>query len=81
MSPWNPRRLKPAGRTCRRSSPAPPRRPLARRPRRGFRPAAQVQLRVRADLVDQLVNEAGEVAIARGRIEGELLALKGPCST
>ena len=39
-------------------------------------PVAQVQLRVRADLVDQLVNEAGEVAIARGRIEGELLALK-----
>jgi chemosensory pili system protein ChpA (sensor histidine kinase/response regulator) len=42
-----------------------------------FVPAAQVHLRVRADLVDQLVNEAGEVAIARGRIEGELLALKG----
>jgi chemosensory pili system protein ChpA (sensor histidine kinase/response regulator) len=35
-----------------------------------------VHLRVRADLVDQLVNEAGEVAIARGRIEGEMLALK-----
>jgi chemosensory pili system protein ChpA (sensor histidine kinase/response regulator) len=42
-----------------------------------FVPAPQVHLRVRADLVDQLVNEAGEVAIARGRIEGELLALKG----
>ena len=42
-----------------------------------FVPAAQVHLRVRADLVDQLVNEAGEVAIARGRIEGELLGLKG----
>ena len=42
-----------------------------------FAPAAQVHLRVRADLVDQLVNEAGEVAIARGRIEGELVALKG----
>ncbi len=39
-------------------------------------PAPQVHLRVRADLVDRLVNEAGEVAIARGRIEGELLALK-----
>jgi chemosensory pili system protein ChpA (sensor histidine kinase/response regulator) len=53
-----------------------PRQPLpsARRP---SRPAAAVQLRVRADLVDQLVNEAGEVAIARGRIEGELLGLKG----
>jgi chemosensory pili system protein ChpA (sensor histidine kinase/response regulator) len=45
------------------------------RSRRLF-PPPQVQLRVRADLVDQLVNEAGEVAIARGRIEGELLALK-----
>ena len=42
-----------------------------------FVPAAQVHLRVRADLVDRLVNEAGEVAIARGRIEGEMLALKG----
>ncbi|BAO31194.1 hybrid sensor histidine kinase/response regulator [Sulfuritalea hydrogenivorans] len=41
-----------------------------------FVPAPQVHLRVRADLVDQLVNEAGEVAIARGRIEGEMLALK-----
>jgi chemosensory pili system protein ChpA (sensor histidine kinase/response regulator) len=42
-----------------------------------FIPAPQVYLRVRADLVDQLVNETGEVAIARGRIEGELLELKG----
>jgi chemosensory pili system protein ChpA (sensor histidine kinase/response regulator) len=33
-------------------------------------------LRVRADIVDQLVNEAGEVAIARARVEGELRALK-----
>ena len=41
-----------------------------------FVPAPQVYLRVRASLVDQLVNEAGEVAIARGRIEGDLLALK-----
>ncbi len=38
--------------------------------------AQKAHLRVRADLVDQLVNEAGEVAIARGRIEGELLTLK-----
>ncbi|MCF8176225.1 MAG: Hpt domain-containing protein, partial [Burkholderiaceae bacterium] len=41
-----------------------------------FAPAQKAHLRVRADLVDQLVNEAGEVAIARGRIEGELLGLK-----
>ena len=33
-------------------------------------------VRVRADLVDRLVNQAGEVAIARTRIESEMLALK-----
>ena len=33
-------------------------------------------LRVRADIVDRLVNEAGEVAIARARVEGELRTLK-----
>jgi chemosensory pili system protein ChpA (sensor histidine kinase/response regulator) len=33
-------------------------------------------LRVRADTIDRLVNEAGEVAIARARVEGELRALK-----
>src|SRR5216117_1317233 len=33
-------------------------------------------LRVRADIVDRLVNEAGEVAIARSRIEGEMRSLK-----
>ena len=37
---------------------------------------AQIQLRVRADLIDSQVNEAGEVAIARARIEGEMRALK-----
>jgi len=36
----------------------------------------RAMLRVRADIVDQLVNEAGEVAIARARVEGELRALK-----
>src|SRR5437667_1335427 len=40
--------------------------------------AAKVaMLRVRADLIDRLVNEAGEVAIARARVEGELRSLKG----
>lgn len=34
-------------------------------------------LRVRADLIDQLVNEAGELSIARSRIEGEMRSLKG----
>ena len=33
-------------------------------------------LRVRADIIDRLVNEAGEVSIARARIESELRALK-----
>jgi chemosensory pili system protein ChpA (sensor histidine kinase/response regulator) len=33
-------------------------------------------LRVRADTIDRLVNEAGEVAISRARVEGELRALK-----
>ncbi|MFN0162182.1 MAG: Hpt domain-containing protein [Burkholderiales bacterium] len=37
---------------------------------------ARASLRVRADLIDRLVNEAGEVAIARSRIEGELRAVK-----
>jgi chemosensory pili system protein ChpA (sensor histidine kinase/response regulator) len=36
----------------------------------------RAMLRVRADTVDRLVNEAGEVAIARARVEGELRALK-----
>jgi len=39
--------------------------------------AARAMLRVRADMIDRLVNEAGEVAIARSRIEGEMRALKG----
>ncbi len=34
-------------------------------------------LRVRADLVDRLVSEAGELSIARSRIEGEMRSLKG----
>ena len=37
---------------------------------------ARAMLRVRADIIDRLVNEAGEVAIARARIESELRALK-----
>ena len=38
--------------------------------------SARNLLRVRADVVDKLVNEAGEIAIARGRIEGEMRSLK-----
>lgn len=33
-------------------------------------------LRVRADLIDRLENEAGELSIARARIEGEMRSLK-----
>jgi chemosensory pili system protein ChpA (sensor histidine kinase/response regulator) len=36
-----------------------------------------VLLRVRADLIDRLVGDAGEMAIARSRIEGSLRACKG----
>lgn len=34
-------------------------------------------VRVRSDMVDRFVNEAGEMSIARTRIEGELRALRG----
>ena len=37
---------------------------------------ARAVLRVRADVIDRLVNEAGEVVIARSRIEGEMRAVK-----
>lgn len=36
----------------------------------------RITLRVRADLIDRLVNEAGELSIARTRIEGEMRSLK-----
>ncbi|QCP14740.1 response regulator [Pseudoduganella umbonata] len=40
-------------------------------------PAAQVPLvRVRADILDRLVNQAGEVAITRSRLENEVGALR-----
>ena len=39
-------------------------------------PAASM-LRVRAAVLDRLVNQAGEVAIARSRIEGEMRIVKG----
>jgi chemosensory pili system protein ChpA (sensor histidine kinase/response regulator) len=38
--------------------------------------AQRAMLRVRADLIDRLVNESGEVAIARARVEDELRSLK-----
>jgi chemosensory pili system protein ChpA (sensor histidine kinase/response regulator) len=39
--------------------------------------APRAMLRIRADLADQLVNEVGEMSIARSRVEVELRALKG----
>jgi chemosensory pili system protein ChpA (sensor histidine kinase/response regulator) len=36
----------------------------------------RAHLRVRAEMVDQLVNDAGEMAIARARIEGEMRTVK-----
>ncbi|MGB8339770.1 MAG: Hpt domain-containing protein [Burkholderiales bacterium] len=38
--------------------------------------AQQLLLRVRADLIDRLVNDAGELAISRSRIETELVGFK-----
>ena len=38
--------------------------------------APKAMLRVRADLIDRLVNDAGELSIARARIEGEMRGLK-----
>ncbi|MFP5410172.1 MAG: Hpt domain-containing protein [Gammaproteobacteria bacterium] len=40
------------------------------------RDATALTLRVRADWVDRMVNQAGEVAIARSRIESEVFAFK-----
>ena len=39
--------------------------------------AQRMMVRVRSDVIDRLVNETGEVSIARARIEGELRSLKG----
>ncbi len=58
--------------------------PAAEAVKVGVAPAAAVAtdagqkavLRVPANVVDRLVNEAGEVSIARSRIEGEMLAFK-----
>ena len=39
-------------------------------------PSAAAMLRVNADTLDHLINESGEVAIARSRVEAELRAIK-----
>ncbi|MDQ3195669.1 MAG: Hpt domain-containing protein [Pseudomonadota bacterium] len=38
--------------------------------------SAKALLRIRADIVDRLVNDAGEVSIARSRIDGEVRSFK-----
>lgn len=40
-------------------------------------PEGKATIRVKSDLVDELVNQAGEVSIARSRIEAEMISLKG----
>lgn len=40
-------------------------------------PQPQAQVRVRADLLDRLVNQAGEVSISRARVETEVTLLRG----
>jgi chemosensory pili system protein ChpA (sensor histidine kinase/response regulator) len=64
----------------RRAAPA-PEQPAAEapaaKPARAAPAAPRTMLRVRTELVEKLVNQAGEVAITRARIEGEMRALKG----
>ncbi len=48
----------------------------ARVPAAAGRDSSALTLRVRADWVDRMVNQAGEVAIARSRIESEVFAFK-----
>ncbi|MDR1890000.1 MAG: Hpt domain-containing protein [Zoogloeaceae bacterium] len=50
--------------------------PATATPRAHEGEVAHAQLRVRADLIDTLVNEAGELSIARARIEGEMREVK-----
>jgi len=39
--------------------------------------AQRAMVRVRAELIDRFVNEAGEISIARTRVEGEMRTLRG----
>lgn len=50
--------------------------PLAPVQHAATRDASALTLRVRADWIDRMVNQAGEVAIARSRIESEVFAFK-----
>jgi len=61
----------------RRAAPAPERAAVETPAPRPEHAAPRTMLRVRTELVEKLVNQAGEVAITRTRIEGEMRALKG----
>ena len=61
-------RAAPAAPAAARAAPAPEAEPPL--------PSAAATLRVNADTLDDLINEAGEVAIARSRVEAELRAIK-----
>ncbi|MBC7943787.1 MAG: Hpt domain-containing protein [Burkholderiales bacterium] len=50
--------------------------PIAPLAREADHVSARALLRVRADIVDRLVNDAGEVSIARSRIDGEVRSFK-----
>ncbi|MDH3435997.1 MAG: Hpt domain-containing protein, partial [Betaproteobacteria bacterium] len=50
--------------------------PTAPGPAEAPLPGPAAMLRINADTLDHLINESGEVSIARSRIEGELRALK-----
>ena len=72
-SPASPRPDVPAAHTERRHD---PRKASAEPEIESEASGQRTTLRVRADLVDRLVNEAGELSIARARIEGEMRSLK-----
>jgi chemosensory pili system protein ChpA (sensor histidine kinase/response regulator) len=54
--------------------------PAMHRSEEKLKDTARAVLRVRADVVDRLVNQAGEVSVARSRIEGEVRTLRGALS-
>jgi chemosensory pili system protein ChpA (sensor histidine kinase/response regulator) len=55
---------------------APVTKPLRNTVQDKAQPAAAAMLRVNADVLDHLINETGEVSIARSRVEAELRAIK-----
>ncbi len=64
--------------TSAKHTPAAPTAPVSPTPATPAAPVARV--RVRADILDRLVNQAGEVSIARSKIENEVDTLRGSLS-